>query len=281
VKHVTTHITILCGIAKVSTSGYYKWLKTVDEPNTDHDDYLLVKEQYEKGKQKWGWRTIQMKLHTQGVCMNHKKIIRIMRKYGLTAKIRKQNPYKAIMKKTQEHRVHDNLLDRQFGQETPDTVYSTDITYLPFRGKFAYLSPVKDLATREIISWQVSLHIDMTLVLNTMQQLKQRRRNSATVIHTMIHSDQGAHYTSPQYAHMIKHMGMVQSMSRKGNCIDNAPIESFFGHFKDEIDYTDCKTFEALKQRIDEYMDYYNNHRPQWSLNKMTPAQYRSHLLIT
>lgn len=95
----------------------------------------------------------------------------------------------------------------------------------------------------------------------------------------MIHSDQGFHYTNPLYIKQIKELGMVQSMSRKGNCIDNAPIESFFGHLKDEIDYKSCKTFEQLHSLIEEYMGYYNNERQQWELKKMTPVEYRNHLL--
>ena len=95
----------------------------------------------------------------------------------------------------------------------------------------------------------------------------------------LIHSDQGNHYTNPQFIATVSNLGMVQSMSRKGNCIDNAPIESFFGHFKDDIDYGDCNTFEELSLRIEEYMEYYNNGRQQWNLKKMTPVKYRNHLL--
>ena len=96
-----------------------------------------------------------------------------------------------------------------------------------------------------------------------------------------IYSDQGFHYTNPQYADRVKGMGMVQSMSRKGNCIDNAPIESFFGHFKDDVEYKDCKTFEELKIKVDEYMNEYNNERHQWGIQKMTPVEYRNHLLFS
>jgi putative transposase len=95
----------------------------------------------------------------------------------------------------------------------------------------------------------------------------------------LLHSDQGVHYTNPQYIQRVEKLGLVQSMSRKGNCIDNAPMESFFGHFKDEVDFKDCKTFDELRSKIAEYIQYYNNERQQWNLKKMTPVEYRNHLL--
>ena len=97
----------------------------------------------------------------------------------------------------------------------------------------------------------------------------------------IIHSDQGIHYTSPNFSYACEQLNLIQSMSRKGNCLDNAPMESFFGHFKDEVDYKSCKTFEELKLKISEYIDYYNNKRKQWTLKKMTPAEYRTHLLAS
>ena len=194
-----------------------------------------------------------MKLEADGVHMNHKKISRIMKKYHLNTKIRRKNPYKAVMKKTAEHTVHDNILDRQFKQYIPNTVYCTDITYIPFLGRFIYLSPIKDIASGEIITWNISQHIDMELVAQMVKQLEQRIHKTIRK-NIIIHSDQGSHYTSPLYANMIKRLGLIQSISRKGNCIDNAPMESFSGHFKDEIEYEDCKTFQEIKKRIDNYM---------------------------
>ena len=217
-----------------------------------------------------------MKLLEQNINMNHKKIQRIMRKYDLTAKIRRKNPYKMIMKKSMEHRIFENKLQRVFGQNTPSKVFCTDITYIPFNRRFAYLSAVKDIATREIVAWSLAGHLEMGLVIDTIDKLEQ---NGAALKEAMIHSDQGFHYTNPQYIQKIQELKMVQSMSRKGNCIDNAPIESFFGHFKDDIDYKDCKTFEELYSLIERSMKYYNNERRQWELKKMTPVEYRNHLL--
>jgi len=268
----------MCELAEVSRCGYYKWLKNADKKPKDYDDYLLIKEVFDKGKAKWGWRTVQMKLQEKKITMNHKKITRIKNKYMLITKIRRKNPYKAIMKKTREHRTFGNILDRNFKQADPQKVFCTDITYLPFNQKIAYLSAVKDIASREIVAWNLSLHLQMDIVLDTVKNMR-NNPGMATLENVLIHSDQGFHYTSPEYISRIKQLDMAQSMSRKGNCIDNAPIESFFGHFKDEVDYKNCKTFEELRVLTEEYINYYNNERRQWELKKMTPAEYKNHLL--
>lgn len=195
-----------------------------------------------------------------------------MRTYGLRCTIRRKNPYKAIMKKTQEHRIFPNYLGRQFTQAIPYRVFGTDITYLFFGNRCAYLVIVKDIASGEIVAWYASLHITMELVMTMMEQMK-RYPNA------LIHSDQGFHFTNPAYIDKVKALEMLQSMSRKANCIDNAPVESFFGHFKDEVDYRNCTALEQLYQLIENYIHYYNHERAQWSKNKMTPVEYRDHLL--
>ena len=264
-------------IARVTRSGYYQWLKHSDEQENDHDDYLRIKEIFDSGKRKYGFRTVQMKLFSEKkIIMNHKKVNRIMKKYHLFVKIRTTNPYKAIMKKSLEHRTCENKLAREFKQAVPFKALSTDITYLSFNHRFAYLSVIKDIASREVVGWNMARHLEMNLVLDTVEDMK---KNLPSFRDTLIHSDQGFHYTNPQYIEKIKGLNMIQSMSRKGNCIDNAPIESFFGHLKDDVDYKDCKTFEELYLRIGEYMEYYNNDRQQWDLKKMTPVEYRNHLL--
>lgn len=206
--------------------------------------------------------------------MNHKKIQRIMRKYELITKVRRKNPYKMIMKKTMEHRVFDNKLKREFHQLVPMKVFCTDITYIRFRGRFVYLSVIKDIASGEVVAWYLSLYLEMTLVTETIKNM-----GLDSYENIMIHSDQGFHYTNPVYISIVKEMKMIQSMSGKGNCIDNAPIESFFGHLKDELDYKTCQTFEELRSVVEEYMRYYNQERKQWGRKKMTPVEYRNHLL--
>lgn len=263
-------VNVLCELADVSRSGYYKWLEHANEPDKDYNDYLLIKKVFNQGKGKYGWRSVKMRIPF----MNHKKIQRIMKKYDLVTKVRRRNPYKAIMKKRMEHRIFPNILQREFHQMIPFRIFCTDITYIPFQKGYAYLSVAKDIASGEVVAWNISLGLEMTLVTETIKNIK---LNSCENI--MIHSDQGFHYTNPQYIEIVKELKMIQSMSGKGSCIDNAPIESFFGHMKDELDYKSCKTFEELRLKINEYMRYYNNERKQWTRNKMTPIEYRDYLL--
>jgi len=200
-----------------------------------------------------------------------------MKKYGLIVKVRRINPYKMIMKKTQEHRTFNNVLGRRFKQDIPGKVLCTDITYLYYgQGRKAYLSAVKDVASKELVSWKISNNLSMKFVLDTLDELKNNRTLSDK---TIIHSDQGFHYTNPEYIQRVKSLNLVQSMSRKGNCIDNAPIESFFGHLKDNINYKKAETFNELSDMVNNFMEYYNNQRYQWEIKKMTPVQYRNHLL--
>jgi putative transposase len=269
-RGLQSDVHVLCSFARVSRSGYYKWLLQADERDRDYPDFLRIKQVFDKSKRKFGWRTIKMRLPD----MNHKKIQRIMRKYGLVAKVRRKNPYRAMHKKTIEHRVFPNALQRAFKQNQPLMVFCTDITYLHFLQGFAYLSVVKDIASGEVVAWNVSLHMDMLLVTKTIQSMP-----PALHEHALVHSDQGFHYSNPLFITIVKEMKMNQSMSAKGCCIDNAPIESFFGHMKDELEYQSCRSIEELRLRIGEYMQYYNYERKQWNRNKMTPVEYRDYLL--
>lgn len=215
-----------------------------------------------------------------GIKMNHKKIRRIMNEYGLKTIIRRKNPYKAMAKKTHEHSICPNVLKRRFSPVKPYTVYSTDITYLHYgNSQKAFLSAIKDLASCEIIAYTISRQMTIDFVNEMMRNaIESTPKDSLKKL--IIHSDQGFHYTHPVFRMRLKNLEITQSMSRKGNCLDNAPIESFFGHLKDEVNYKNCKTFEELKDKIDEYIYYYNNERYQWNKNKMAPVEYRNHLLI-
>jgi len=265
---------LLCNIAKASRSGYYKWLRS-SKRNKDEKDLALIKMIFEKGKQKLGWRSVWMRLiNDYGIRMNHKKICRIMKENNLVVKIRRKNPYRMIMKANQEHRTATNILNRDFKQIMPKKVFCTDITYLYYgMSQRAYLSAVKDIASHEIVGWKLSNNLSLKFVLDSISELKGKDNNS------IIHSDQGFHYTHPSYIAKVKELNLKQSMSRRGNCIDNAPMESFFGHLKDDVDCQRAKTFEELNIMLDEYLKYYNNERYQWDLKKMTPVQYRNHLL--
>jgi putative transposase len=280
-KNMTSY---LCKLTGVSRSGYYKWLqnseKNMIREEQDYQDYLLLKSIYDKAKGKIGYRGLYMAvvelLHSP---MNHKKILRIMRKYNFFAKVRRANPYRKIAKATEEHRTVPNHLNRDFQQDEPGKVFLTDITYLQYQGgRTGYLSCVKDVATREIVAHVLSSGLDMSIAYKTLSNLKKALHGN---IHpeAMIHSDQGFHYTHPEYQKRVKQLGLIQSMSRKGNCLDNAPMESFFGHLKDEIEYRSASSLEELKHIVENYIEHYNTSRKQWNLNKMTPAEYRSHLI--
>lgn len=277
-KKVKKSIKLLCEIANVSRSGYYKWLRYSGCLDKDYNDYLLIRQIFEKGKSKLGWRQIKMHLEAKhNIIMNHKKIKRIKIKYNLITRVRRKNPYKNIMKKSNEDRTFSNILNRNFKQTLPDKVFCTDITYLYYgRCRKAYLQVIKDIATKEIVSYELSNNCSMDFVLKSVDNLK---RNNYIKNETIIHSDQGVHYSNPHFIKKVKKLNLKQSMSRKGNCIDNSPIETFFGHFKDEVDYRKAKSFDELKKIVSEYMNYYNNERFQWELKKMTPAQYRNHLV--
>jgi transposase InsO family protein len=271
IKAVGGEVAILCSIAGVSRSGYYAWKDSQSLPDRDHPDHIAIKAIFDRSNQTYGWRRIKNELPS----MNHKKIQRIMRKYGLVSRIRKKNPYKQMMKRKQEETVFPNVLQRAFTQDTPYTVYSTDITYLPLGDSFAYLSAMKDVASGEIVSFKTSLSIDMALVLDTVSALPEAMTTGA-----LIHSDQGFQYTNHAYRKLIESRNMVASMSAKGTCLDNAPIESFFGHMKDEIVYDKRNaTYSELTLIIAKYMRYYNHERKQWGRNRMTPVAYREHLL--
>ena len=276
----------LCGIAGVSRSGYYNHYseeaveqrKQKDKKDEASRDIILKAYQFKRRKK--GARQIKMTLKGQfKVVYNLKKIGRIMKKYDIVCPIRRANPYKRIMKASQEHKVVPNLLNREFKQGIPFKVLLTDITYLFYgKGKKAYLSTIKDSSTNEILAYHVSDQITLDIALNTLNKLKKNRKVKLAE-GAFIHSDQGGHYTSPIYQKLVKKYKLGQSMSRRGNCWDNAPQESFFGHFKDEAYIRPCDTLDELKKEIKSYMTYYNHYRYQWDLKKMTPVEYRDHLI--
>jgi putative transposase len=279
-------VSYLCEIAGVSRSGYYNYFSLQSKEQREKRDVEdeIVKEIILKAfnfkRRKKGARQIKMTLEGQyNITYNLKKIRRIMKKYDIVCPIRRANPYKKMIKATQEHRVLPNLLNQEFKQEIPGKVLLTDITYLYYgKGQKAYLSTIKDGSTNEILAYHVLDRITLDLATDTLVKLKGNRKVKL-VKDAFIHSDQGGHYTSPTFQKHVKKLGLGQSMSRRGNCWDNAPQESFFGHFKDEAYIKPCATLEELKREIKSYMTYYNNYRYQWDLKKMTPAQYRDHLL--
>lgn len=278
-------ISYLCKVSGISRSGYYNYFSknsiNMREKRNNKDEISKknILKAFNFKNRKKGARQIKMVLEGEfGIKYNLKRIRRIMKKYDILCPIRKANAYRRMMKATKEHTVVPNLLNREFKQDIPGKVLLTDITYLTYNGsKRAYLSTIKDSSTNEILAYNVSSNLKINIVLDTVDILIKSIGDS---LHkdAFIHSDQGSHYTSPKFQKKVKSMGLGQSMSRRGNCWDNAPQESFFGHFKDEVNFKICNSLEDVKREIDEYMDYYNNYRYQWNLKKMTPAQYRNHL---
>lgn len=272
----------LCELAGVSRSGYYRHKNTESYRNAkniqDSIDYESILKAYNFKNCTKGSRGIYMVLLNEfNIEMNRKKIQRLMRKFNLRCPIRKINPYRQMAKATKEHRVVPNKLQRKFKDGEPGEILLTDITYLPFKGSFVYLSVIKDSVTNEILAYKLSDNIKLDIAMDTINKLMTKHKNRLHK-NSYIHSDQGVHYTSPKFQKKLKNNKLGQSMSRKGNCWDNAPMESFFGHMKDEINYDNCDNFDELRQIIDEYIYYYNNYRYQWDLNKMTPIKYREYL---
>lgn len=276
----------LCNIAEVSRSGYYNFVKSKplrekrDEEDAKVKDTILKAFNY-RGYKK-GSRSIKMVLEYDfNIIYSRKRIQRIMRKFNIVCPHRKPNPYRRMAKATKEHRVIPNLLNREFKQEIPGRVLLTDITYLPYgTSNMAYLSTIKDGSTNEILSYQLSKSLTLDIATETVHKLITMSKNILTE-DSFIHSDQGFHYTSPIFQNLLKEYKLGQSMSRRGNCWDNAPQESFFGHLKDEVNYRKCTTFDELQNLIDNYIEYYNHHRYQWNLKKLTPVQYRNQLLVS
>jgi transposase InsO family protein len=273
-----------CELLGVSRSGYYRYLQAADvrlqRAKQDEEAGNQIKKAFARRGFKKGSRSIKMILENEfGIVYNLKRIRRLMKKFGLVCPHRKPNPYKRIAKATHEHRTVPNLLQRDFRKEVPGLALLTDITYLPYgRSEMAYLSTVLDASTGEVLAHHLSDRITLDIATDTIEKLVKQKRVQLPK-GAFIHSDQGSHYTSPTFQKLLKKHKLGQSMSRRGNCWDNAPQESFFGHLKDHVDHRNCPTLESLKQEIKRYIRYYNHHRYQWGRQKMTPVQYRNHLL--
>ena len=285
IKNPKNRLTIkkLCDIAGVSRSGYYRFLlpesEQTDKEQQDLIDFAKIVEAYQfRGYDKGVWG-IYMRLMHMGICMNHKKIRRLMRKYQLSCPIRKANPYRRMAKAMKTNAVADNRVKREFKLHGPRKILLTDITYIPISEGFCYLSVIIDAFTMQVLAYQLSMSLEVDFVLDTVKELLEKHGDSITD-ETLIHSDQGCHYTSIRFRELLKDSSLLQSMSRRGNCWDNAPQESFFGHMKDELHIKSKKevTFEEVQVAIDDWIDYYNNDRYQMGLQKMSPNEYYNYI---
>ena len=266
-------------IANVSRSGYYSWVNSFSQRERreakDKADFDLVLKAYKFRGYAKGARSIHMRLLHVGVCMNLKKIRRLMRKYGLKCPYRKPNPYRKMAKELRTNTTFKNEVNRKFVNGGIRKVLLTDITYIFYDGGVCYLSTILDAFTREILAYKLSKTLMVDFVLKTVDELVETHGCELDDT-TIIHSDQGCHYTSKAFIQLLSDNNFIQSMSRKGNCWDNAPQESFFGHMKDEIKdgVAKMKSFDEVKDKIDDWMDYYNNDRYQWDLLKLSPKEY-------
>lgn len=281
------NIVYLCEIAGVSRSGFYYWKKNgkkrSDAEKQDQMDFDLILSAFKYRGYDKGARGIHMRLLHQDppVIMNVKKIRRLMKKFNLKCPVRKVNPYRMQAKRLQENRVAPNILNRQFRAHGPRSVLLTDITYIPrysHRGgsnvqKYTYICVIMDAFTKEVLACVCSASCDTDFVLDAVNQLMEKHGSE---LHTdvLIHSDQGCQYTCSRFVTILNDYGLRQSMSRRGNCWDNAPQESFFGHMKDELHINGSDGHNVVSDKALDWIDYYNNERYQWSLAKLSPTEY-------
>jgi len=227
---------------------------------------------FHEHKGRYGYRRIKDELRNKNVTVNHKKVQRLMQELGLKCSVRmkKYRSYKGTVGK-----IAPNILDRNFQAVKPNEKWVTDITEFKLFGEKLYLSPMLDLFNGEIITYTILSRPVYSLVSNMLDQALERKKDDDNLL---IHSDQGWHYQMSQYQQALKKRGITQSMSRKGNCYDNAVIENFFGILKSEFLYTQTfKDTEHFKAELEQYIHYYNHIRIKSKLKGMSPVRYRTH----
>ena len=231
----------------------------------------LIKQIYHHHKGRFGYRRINLVMKQKGFTLNHKTVMRLMKTLGLKSIIRVKK-YKSY--RGDQGKIIPNILARDFKTHQPNKKWATDITEFSVAGNKLYLSPIIDLFNGEIISYEISQRPIFAQVINMLKKSFKKITNPQNII---LHSDQGWQYQMKAYQNILSQKGIIQSMSRKGNCLDNAIIENFFGTLKSEMFYT--KKFNSvaeLKKDIEEYIYYYNNERIRLNLKGKSPVQYRT-----
>jgi transposase InsO family protein len=265
-------LNLLLNQTNMARSSFYYYQKKTKSS----DKYQIVKEMiksiYHEHKGRYGYRRITYELNNKGMVINHKTVLRLMKLLGLKSLIRVKK-YKSY--KGEQGRIAPNILKRKFKAEAPNQKWATDITEFNVSGNKLYLSPIIDLFNQEIISYELTERPVFNQVVMMLEKAFKKIPNNTNLT---LHSDQGWQYQMKQYQYLLKEKGIIQSMSRKGNCLDNAIIENFFGILKSELFYIQKFTsIEELKDEIKKYISYYNNVRIKSNLNKMSPIQYRAH----
>ena len=269
---------MLLKIAGISRSVYYYYIdkKDIDEKNKDIIE--KIKEIYYVNKGRYGYRRVTLELKNQGLNINHKKVQRLMKKLNLQSIIRKKRKYSSY--KGCIGKIADNHIKRNFEATAPNQKWFTDVTEFNLRGEKLYLSPILDAYGRYIVSYDISRSPNLEQINHMLNLAFKKNENYENLI---FHSDQGWQYQHYSYQERLKEKKITQSMSRKGNSLDNGLMECFFGLLKSEMFYEQeekYKTLEELKEAIEDYIYYYNNKRIKEKLKGLTPASYRSQSLL-
>ena len=259
---------MLFKVSGLKRAGYYKWVK---RPARRDDKEELILQEFNANDGKQGIHMLKRTLWNKyGVNLNHKRIRGVLRKSGLKSVIRQQKQRKQAENLT----IKENVLNREFNPTEPNKVLATDFTYIAVQGNTYFLSVVLDLYDNNPLVWYISDRSDRSLSLNTIELL----RKKIDIRGCLIHSDQGIQYSCTTYCEYLEREGVIQSMSRRGNCWDNAVIENFFGIIKTESIYlypARARNLESLIELLEEEFDYYANRRPQKLLGGMPPNNYR------
>lgn len=255
----------------MARSTFYYYLKKLQQPNKDTAVRNSILAIYDQHKGRYGYRRITDTLKNNGVQINHKRVARIMNACGLKSLVRTKK-YKSY--KGQQGKIARNLLKRKFNARKPNQKWVTDVTEFSVAGKKLYLSPIMDLYNGEILSYNISTRPTFYQTMNMLEKaLNKLPKNSRPILH----SDQGWQYQMKEYQFKLRKSRIRQSMSRKGNCLDNAAMESFFAILKSEMFYLKkYKSIDTLKKDIVKYIYYYNNDRIKQKLNGLSPVKYRT-----
>lgn len=273
-------VTVMCRVLEVSRSGYYAWLKRPTSSREMANQALKqqIKEIHQHSRQTYGSPRIQAELRAQGIKCGHNRLARLMREQKLWAK-QKRKFKMTTTDSAHSYPVAPNLLDQDFTCRRPNEKWLTDITYIPTAEGWLYLAAVLDLYSRRIVGWAMSDSLERPLVIAALQMAFQRRQPAPGLLH---HSDRGSQYASDDYQALLTKYQMRCSMSRTGNCYDNAPMESFFGSLKTElVHHCHYLTQAEAKTSIFEYIElFYNRLRRHSALGFLSPLNYENLSLI-
>ena len=263
----------MCQVLEVSRSSYYNWLKRLPSTHQKEDNILVEKMRriHKESYKTYGIRRIKAKLNKEGISCGKNRVARLMRENGIFSRLRRK--YKATTNSNHRLPVAPNLLDQDFTADKPNTKWVGDITYIPTDEGFLYLSGIEDLFQRKVVGWSLGNRITKELTISSLEQAVGRENPGDGLI---FHSDRGSQYAAYDYQEVLSKYCIRQSMSRKGNCYDNACMESFFSTLKKDIIYgRRFKTREEAKLAIIEYIEtFYNCHRLHSTLGNMSPMEY-------